>query len=860
MQSAGNPSPALVNTPVDTASWQGQWLGLAGFFALLSFTWLPNSYSLMVGWPYCLWWQGAFCLLIGWSVWMSRQFALPFRPLGYGLDWAIFIVICGSGLSALTAEFRLVAGWNLLLLMSYGIVLYVAVNWLRQCAKSREQLWLSIVVVGTVTHIISLACWRPNWQMWTSGDFYSAVRNPLPLGHHNFVGGYCLLMLPLIVGFSCTQTGKKRWLGYGAIALNAIALYASGSRGALLGALALGLLIFCLYCLYHSAKTLKQWLLMGLLAFVIVLALFSNPRVRSLASFNPSASKAAFSIEQIGDGPTQDRLFMLQAGQRIFKTHPLLGVGSGNLARLYNLYRPVEAGGGLELVQQLHNTPAQILAELGLIGIGGYLLWFGCWLKIGIALHRKVLERCDRILLYSIGASWFAYGISSLTDYQLENIGIASTLLLTTVLLVNLADNYSQVAPIKAMSNRARRIVSLGLLLYLSIVFQAWARVTAGFYLATSAQQDIEVGHIVDADAKLMKASHLVPWDPTYAALSAEQLLDLKEFTSDPKNKDTLTSTAITSLESALKAAPNDPWFNQNLAVLLLENDPQRAEHYIRHTALLSPRSLHTTYYTLGCIYLKQKKYSQATTAFVLEGLANPAFLVDPIWKNPPFSEQRSPVVDQTLAAWQQILSITAAGSTQYNWLNQQIALIQWWYRKPLSTDKQANLSTFLQAVLSVDESSTRALSLLNQEIPNSVSEEDVKLALLRAWINPDQYLADFLTDFDGTEEEKQTVTHNIHAFRDLREWLTSVNYPTAARLRFGLAFAYRNQSANSIRTILAADGLSSSPLLDQFALFSPPPREFTQLDQKISEISAQDLALHQQYSSISLITSISHE
>ena len=527
---------------------------------------------------------------------------------------------------------------------------------------------------------------------------------------------------------------------------------------------------------------------------------------------------------------------MLQAGQRIFKDRPLFGVGPGNLSRVYNLYRPIETGGGLELVQQLHNTPAQILAETGLAGFSGYLLWLGYLLKLGIALHRKIPAGSDRTLLHSIAASWFAYGISSLTDYQLENIGIASTLLVTTALLVHLADIHLPDASLPVLSHRTRRIVSLCLLIYLSIAIQVWARVNAGFYLAAAAEKNIAINNLVKAEAQWLKASQLNAWDPTYAALSAEQLINIAGQTADPKNQETLITAAIASLQSAITAAPNDPWFHQNLAVLLLPNQPKQAENHLRHTALLFPRSQHATYYTLGHAYLQQNKTQQAITAFVLESLSNPSFLIDPLWESSSFKPHLPQVLAQTLSAWQQILAITAPNSGQYAWLNQQTALIKWWHHQPQTADIN-QLNPLTQAILNADTDPTASIHLINQALQTSLPETASALALLRAWFAPNDYLNDALKNFDSAEIDKQTIINHITTHPDLRQWLTSAQQPTDPKLRMGLSFAYRNQSAQLIGTILSAGGRSSSPLINQLHLFPPPPREFSPLDHKVVKL-----------------------
>ena len=858
MQSANSRSmPFLSGSDPSAVGYKGQWIGIVGLVALLSFTWLPNSYLRMVGWPYCLWWQGAFCLLLGWSVWAIRQFSQPFRVLGYQLDWVVLFWAVGGILSSLTAQFRSVAGWNILLFSSYGIVLYILVNWLRNSPKLKQKLWFSLVVAGIITQLISILSWRPTADMWSGKSFYTAIRNPWPLGHHNFVGGYCLLMLPLVVGFTLTQKGKWRWLGYAMIALNAVTLYISGSRGALLGALALGVVLLSLYFFYHPAKTRKHWIVGAVLCCLVTAMLLSNPRIRSLATFNASSSNQGFSTQQISDGPTKDRLFMLQASQRIFRDRPLLGVGPGNLSRVYQQYRPIETGAGLELVQQLHNTPAQILAETGLIGFSGYLLWIAGLVRLGILVHRRLASHIetstlsllntdrgvqnDQILLYSIAASWFAYAVSSLTDYQLENIGISTTLLISTALLIHLGDRYCQFNMVKSLSLRTRRLVSLFLLLYLSVSLSVWARVDVGFYLADTAKIDIENNNLVEADTKWSKATQIVPWDPTSAALASERLSILSSLATDPQDKDTLLSGAIDSLKSAVKAAPNDPWFNQNLAVLLLQQQhPEQAEPYIHHTVLLSPRSNHASYYTLGQTYLAQNKTEKAIAAFVLEGLANPKFLVDTIWQAPPLDKYLPTVIDQTLSVWQQVLSITSPNSSQYTWLDQQIALTKWWYHLPLSSKDINSQSPYIQFILTIDDDRDSARAQFQQLNDDFLYAE--QFSLISAWLSPQNALNEALKDFEGTSQEKQAITDNLRSYRPIRDWLTSVQQPEARQLRRSLAFAYRNYSASFIRQILSADGLTDSYFLDRLALFSPPPREFFQLDYKIAEITEQRL------------------
>lgn len=838
-------APSLPKGTLSTV-WKGQWMGGLSLACLLAFSWIPNSYYMMVGWPWILLWQAAFLLLGAWNIWVIRQFSVPFRLLGYGLDWAVGAALIVNVISALSAEFKAVALWNVLLLGNYVIAFYLLVNWLRQ-GLPRKYLWLSLSLAGVVTSIVGLSFWRPTPEMWLSSDFYAALRNPWPLGHHNFVGGYELLLLPVVASFCLSQRGWKRWLWAGATLIVAVALYVSGSRGAMVGALAVFLIGAPGLLWLHRDRANRRWLIGGLVGLVAILSLVaSNPRMRALFTVTASSEGSAIASVAVADGPAQDRLFMLQAAEDIFSTNPLTGVGPGNLSRVYNLYRPLEVGNGLELVQQLHNTPAQILAELGALGLIAYSCWLIALLRLSIKLHRKLSEAADRYLFYGVCASYLGYGVSSLTDYQLENIGISSTLLVITALLINLGDTYIPASSAEAaveLSRQTRRWLSLGILTFLCASFQLWLMFDAGLYLSSAAFQDIAAGNLVEADAKWAKASSLVAWDPTYSALASEQLISLKPGAETPADQAALTQSAIEYLESALKAAPNDTWFNQNLAVLLLESDQsQAAAVYAQRASLLFPRNSNYTYYTLGLTYLQQGKIEQAVTAFVLESIANPELLIADMWSDELFAPLLPSVLDKVLESDRQILSQTNPASLNYRWLTEQIAMISWWHGRSLEDIDISKTSPLVQAILNVETAPETALSIIKQQLERPV--DDPALKLFQTWLAPEKYLDSYLQDFEGTQQEKGLLIKHITQNRDIRAWMGSVLTTTPPRFRNGVGFAYRNLSANEVRQILYPGELRMSFFSGLLGLFAEAPRVFPQLDQAISAAKTTDLSL----------------
>jgi putative inorganic carbon (HCO3(-)) transporter len=408
------------------------WLLWPSVAVFVGFSWLPLSYFRMVGWPWILLWQGGFLALVIWLIVRLRQFQQPFYSLGHGLDGWLLTLMSVLAVSSLRSPFPRVALLNASLAVTYGLGIYAYRNWVDQSWLTRRRLGLGLVTVAAGVALISLTLWRPTADLWQSQNFMTAIRNHQPLGHHNFVGGYLGLMLPLAVAAALSLSGIWRWAAAASVGLITVALYVSGSRGAALG-LVVWLLVTWIGGLVRADKTHRwRWGLMGLVTLGGVgLALATNPRIRGW-----------FSTTGTPDGPTLDRWFMLRLGGNILQDRPLVGVGPGVMSRVSNLYRPIEPGAGLDHIQQLHNTPVQLAGELGLPGLVLYMAGLFLIGRLWWRLWRLPLTAEDRYLLGGIGGAFLAYGVSSLTDYQLENIPIAGTLLALVVLLISLADAY----------------------------------------------------------------------------------------------------------------------------------------------------------------------------------------------------------------------------------------------------------------------------------------------------------------------------------------------------------------------------------------------------------------------------------
>ncbi|MGL5874529.1 MAG: O-antigen ligase family protein [Xenococcaceae cyanobacterium] len=832
------------NIPEDSSpslTWRGQWLGWSCLTMLAIFTWLPNSYFLMVSWPWIAVWQVGFLLLGVWAIWMLRQFKLPFKPLGYGFDWVVGLGAIALILSGIFCQFKEVAAWNISLVFCYVVLLYVLRNWLGRGGLTIDRLWMGVCIVGVIGCAIGLFNWYPEFAA-------GFPRNQYPMGHPNFVAGYILLVLPLTIARAISTKSWQRIGSLAASLLMLLTLYTTSSRGGFLGA-AIAMIIAVGFAIVKS-KGKKRWI--SLVVCLLAISLFAfvavqNPRVRQIVKIGSQTSNSQ-AIELKVDPESRDRLLMLQATLNILKDRPLFGVGPGNMSRVYGLYRPIETGTGANITQELHNTVAQIVGELGLFGLSIYLLLIGLLAYWWFKLYAKISTHRERYLLYSIGISLLAYIFSSLTDYQLENISISSILSIHIVLFVELVE-FHDVSKANYLNNYIRRWFSLGSITALFLALLLWMPVALAMQLCSSANSDIQAKKLAQGYEKLVIAASLAPWDHVYSALAGYQALKIRGPVEDKKLYRELTEMSLKHFKKAVKAAPNDPPFNQMLGTIYSElNDSKSAALYFHRTIQLLPRNFEYTYYLLGNEYLKQGRREEAIAAFALQGLISPNFLLARIWDSPALAKVKQTVLQETLNLYTELIAQLSPNDPNYNLVYENMTILRWWGQYPLENVETNRLHAIVQALILADRDPKLAVNFIDRTISSQTYSN--ALLLLRDWLNADSSLKKYLASnsvIDRNEKRKKELQQSIRQHRNLREWMISIGRPIEILYRNGLYITYRNLQIANIEYMLLPKEIEYVNVVEFLDLFGGGfPREFIPLEYLIDRTNKEKLKLEQ--------------
>jgi len=192
------------------------------------------------------------------------------------------------------------------------------------------------------------------------------------VGHYMTFAGQLQLEIPVAASVALLAKRRRTRVAAGAVAvLGLVALLATFTRSSMIGVLVAGGVIL--------GATMPVGL--ALLAVVAVATFFLVPgtlgeRIRSV--FDP-ANKW-----------NEQRVLMWGAGLRMFRDHPITGVGLQDLHALYDQYRSPLA---TERAGHLHDVFVQIAAQMGVVGLAAFGWLYASLVRAAGAGLKPLLKR-----------------------------------------------------------------------------------------------------------------------------------------------------------------------------------------------------------------------------------------------------------------------------------------------------------------------------------------------------------------------------------------------------------------------------------------------------------------------------------
>ncbi|MBW4483315.1 MAG: O-antigen ligase family protein [Tildeniella torsiva UHER 1998/13D] len=776
---------------------------IAALYAV--FTLVPGSSTLIVSWPWVFLWQVGLTLPLLWLLW--QLWHRPLDRLGNGFDWVALLAVVGLVISTLGAEFPAQARWYGWAAVGAIATLYVLGGWLRHPQRFHTLLRFQ-GYLGLAFILLSLGLWitqiyQPELARLSTLQGYgvdqtfnfglTSLRNWQPIGHQNYVAGYLVLVLPLLAGLAWSDRGWRRWLWLAGMVLGLLNLYTTSSRGGWLALMVTGLIAVGISLLYNRLPRPLALAIGGTALGLGVLGMIANPRLRQVLG---SLAQGNFA-----GGELSYRVVTNATGWRMGLSRPFTGAGPGSVPLVYQKYRPHWAGRDAELQFQLHSTPAQLWGEMGLWGIAVAVALVVVLVLLMVRWMRRGAQDTPAglppVLVWSLLAGLFSFGLMSLTDYQLDIPAIAGTLALYLAVLARTFNPVSTIEDFAPSPRRHRWLAGVGLGLTLAMTLwlvpthRAWGTASSGFSALTAEPADI------DRFASQLEQAHtLAPWEPYYPYQLGYHLGEFAlQSANNPPLRQVLLDDAIAWFKTGNQAVPYQEFGRSNLGWLQIEKGQfDEAEASFREAIALVPAKM-GVFFGLGFACLQTSDLDCATEALALEAIRHPALVTSPLWRVEGFAEVYPAVLDRVEQLYSELIQ-QAGESPLSGFLQQARGSLRWW-RGDLAgatSDWQTSGGDLQQGFLTLAGGQPVDV--------NPWPETPAKYAIL-AWQSPDQRQAllekawvtqpEDIDDLAQALPEPQIITQlvaSMEAATDFTDWLqrTAPSWqPRSQRLGFGI-------------------------------------------------------------------------
>ena len=581
------------------------------------------------------------------------------------VDVPISLFILIMTISLLRSDFFRISVNDYLTFLFYFILYFLARNNL----PDKVELKLFIQIFFLTSFIISLYTLMQYYG-------YDPYLKGLPylsstIGQKNWISNYLSMIFPIIFSYFLLEKSKRKKITY-FIVLSIVyaTLMICQSRGIWISISLTAIFAIYIIIKFNLLKIFqenKKWLTLLLTTFLIITIIYStdNPLNKSAIT----VTERAISTFDEQDPSINTRLLMWRTTFEMIKDKPIFGSGIGTFRMNYLDYQAQLLKENPNYIKyytkagEAHNEYLQIWVELGIIGLGLFLLIFYFIYHVVFNFYERNKNSEDKLVILGLIAGITCFMIHSLFTFALH-VPVLGTIFFIIVGLTmaytedyNVSENYVTDKIIKKINLLINPKIKIILFLMLSIAMILlidWLVIKpyiAEIYYFKGIVNN-EKGSYIDAASNFEFATQLDPYNGRILHASGTSYFNLMIYDKG-------------------------------------ENILQRTKKYIVDV---------NTYDNLGLLYSRLKKYSEAEEEFKKAIYLNPKFgkaYYD--LGNLYFIQEK---YDDTIEQWNKILEI------EPNFLNKYIVMnnLGIVYNKKEMPEKA--LEYFLQALQLVPEGS----------------------------------------------------------------------------------------------------------------------------------------------------------
>ena len=325
-------------------------------------------------------------------------------------------------LSLFISKNRAVSFQDFVMFLSYILIFFLIINNLNKKADFNSFIHLFFIIASLVSIYTIM-------QYYGFGPYLSDLHSlTSTIGQKNWISNYLGMIFPVVFSyFLLERTKKNKIIFFFLLSVLYTTLMICQSRGIWISislTIILAIYIIIKFKFYEIFKRNKKWLTLLLITFLVITIIYSidNPLNKSAITV-PQRAMTTFDEQ---DPSINTRLLIWRTTLEMIKDKPILGSGIGTFKMNYLNYQAEFLKDNPYYVKysgkagEAHNEYLQIWAELGIIGLGLFLLIFYFFYKTIIDFYNNNKNVKEKIIALGLVMGIICFLIHSLFTYTLH--------------------------------------------------------------------------------------------------------------------------------------------------------------------------------------------------------------------------------------------------------------------------------------------------------------------------------------------------------------------------------------------------------------------------------------------------------
>jgi len=545
--------------------------------------------------------------LIAIAIWLvkiinTKKYSLQKTRLDLPLTLLTLILI----LSLFISKTKMVSLQEFIIFLSYILIFFLITNNLDKKANINSFIQLFFIVSSLVSIYTIMQYY--GFDPYLS-DFHSLTST---IGQKNWISNYLAMIFPIVFSyFLLEQTKKNRILYFFLLSILYITLMICQSRGIWISisfTLILAIYIIFKFKLFKIFQENKRWLILLLISFLIITAIYStdNPLNKSAITV-PQRALSTFDKQ---DPSINTRILIWKNTLQMIQDNSILGSGIGTFKMNYLDYQAEFLKNDTSYIKysgkarEAHNEYLQIWAELGIIGLGIFLLIIFVFYNSVWKFLKKEKDIKNKLVSWGLALGITCYLFHSLFTFPLHVPALGSTFFIILGLTVVYIKDFNLSKIKKEINtNNSRLKVVLNILVLLLMIVAINCLVIKPYIAELYYFKGMR--YYVDSNYReaLPNLDYAVQLDPYNGRILHAFGTTYYHLNNQSKAEDIL--------QKAKKYITDRNTF-RNLGLSYMQSDRyQEAEKELKHAIYLDPKFT-KAYVDLAYLYAKQEEYDKA--------------------------------------------------------------------------------------------------------------------------------------------------------------------------------------------------------------------------------------------------------